>query len=216
VTLDATSGAILLAPGGVGDDVPPDTVSPETTITAAPPATSRSRNASFSFTANETGARFQCRLDGGAFAACASPATYAGLVAGDHSFAVRAIDAAGNVDATPASHSWRAKPPKGATSLLFTSSLAQTSDQAKGGALRGVRLRISGRVLARPVSRVTLYRRTARGWRAVARVRTSANGRFHVNSRLRSSARSLRLRAVATSSGLTVRSRVVVVRVRIR
>ena len=216
VTLDATSGAILLAPGGVGDDVPPDTVSPETTITAAPPATSRSGNASFSFTANETGARFQCRLDGGAFAACASPATYAGLVAGSHSFAVRAIDAAGNVDATPASHSWRAKPPKGATSLLFTSSLAQTSDQAKSGALRGVRLRISGRVLARPVSRVALYRRTARGWRAVARVRTRANGRFHVNTRLRSSARSLRLRAVATSSGLTVRSRVVVVRVRMR
>jgi hypothetical protein len=218
VTLNATSGAILLALGGVGDDIPPDTVPPDTTITAAPPATFRSRNASFTFTANETGARFQCRLDGAAFADCSSPATYSGLAAGNHSFAVRAIDAAGNVDATPANHSWRAKPHKGATSLLFTSSLAQAHDQATSGAPRGVRLRISGRVLAlvsgRPLSRVTLYRRTARGWRAVARVRTSVNGRFHVNSRLRSSARSLRLRAVATSSGLTVRSRVVVVRVR--
>jgi hypothetical protein len=221
VTLEATSGTVLLATSGQGGDVPPsDTVPPETAITAAPPATSRSTSASFSFTANETNARFQCRLDGGTFAGCTSPATYAGLAAGNHSFAVRAIDAAGNVDATPASHSWRAKPPKGSTTLLFTSGVADTRQRAKRGAARGVRLRISGRVLARvssrPVSRVTLYRRTARGWRAVARVRTRANGRFNVDRRLRTSARALRLRAVATSSGLTVRSRVVVVGVRFR
>jgi hypothetical protein len=222
VTLEATSGAVLLATGGQGDGDPnpSDTVPPETTITSAPPATSRSSSASFSFSANETNARFQCRLDSGSFAGCTSPATYAGLAAGNHTFAVRAIDPAGNVDATPASHSWRAKPAKGSMSLLFTSGLADTRQRAKRGAARGVRLRISGRVLARvsgrPLSRVTLYRRTARGWRAVARVRTRANGRFHVDRRLRTSARAFRLHAVATSSGLTVRSRVVVVGVRLR
>jgi hypothetical protein len=222
VTLGATSGTVLLATT-VGDDEPPpplDTVPPETTITAAPPGNARSSSATFSFTANETNARFQCRLDGGVFADCTSPTTYTGLGAGNHSFAVRAIDSAGNVDATPASHSWRAKLPKGMTGLLFTSGLAQTRDGTSSGALRGVSLRISGRVLTRvsgrPMSRVTLYRRTARGWRAVARVRTRADGRFQVSIRLRTSARSLPLRAVATSSGLTVRSRVVVVRVRVR
>jgi hypothetical protein len=225
VTLEPTSGQILLA-GGPGDDVSPppppapDTVPPDTTITSAPPATSRSGSASFSFTSNEANVRFQCRLDGAAFAGCASPATYAGLAAGAHTFAVRAIDAAGNVDGSPATHSWRAKPPKGSTSLRLTSTLAHTRHKARDGAVRGVRLRISGRVLARVpgrlASRVTLYRRTTRGWRTVASVRARANGRFHVVRRLRTSARSLRLRAVATSSGLTARSRVVVVGVRVR
>jgi hypothetical protein len=176
----------------------------------------RSARATFSFVANETDARFQCRLDGGVFSACTSPTIYNGLATGSHSFAVRAIDLAGNVDATPAGHSWRAKPPKGMAGLMFTSGLAQARD----GASSGVSLQISGRVLARPsgrpASRVTLYRRTARGWRALARVRTRANGAFHVRSRVRTSARSLRLRAVATASGFTVRSGVVVVRVRVR
>ncbi len=180
----------------------------------------RSATAAFSFIANEANPRFQCRLDEGAFSACTSPTTYTGLATGTHSFAVRAIDLAGNVDGSPAGHSWRAKPPKGMSGLFFTSGLAEAPHGASSGALRGVSLQISGRVLARvsgrPVSRVTLYQRTARGWRAIARVRARANGGFRVKSRIRTSARLLRLRAVATASGLTVRSRVVVLRVRIR
>lgn len=83
-----------------------DTAPPDTSITAAPPALSNSAAASFSFTANEAGSTFQCSLDGGAFAACTSPKAYTGLTAGAHTFQVRATDVAGNVDATPASHSW--------------------------------------------------------------------------------------------------------------
>ncbi|TMH84002.1 MAG: hypothetical protein E6H45_12770, partial [Betaproteobacteria bacterium] len=40
-----------------------DTTAPDTTITAAPPATSTSRSASFSFTATEAGSTFACQLD---------------------------------------------------------------------------------------------------------------------------------------------------------
>jgi Hypothetical glycosyl hydrolase family 15 len=220
VTLGPTTGAVLLAAGGPGDDGPPpgDTTAPETTITSAPAGTVRSASASFAFAANEANARFQCRLDGSAFGTCTSPVTYTGLASGSHTFAVRAIDAAGNTDPSPATHSWRAKPPRGGTGFVFTSSFAQA--QARHGRVRGVRVRVSGRVLARvsgrPVARVTLYRRTARGWRVLARVRTTAAGRFRVERRLWTSARSLRLRAVAASSGVTVRSRVVVVGVRVR
>jgi VCBS repeat protein len=48
---------------------------------------------------------FQCRMDAAAFAACSSPASYSGLALGEHVFEVRAIDASGNRDATPAQYS---------------------------------------------------------------------------------------------------------------
>src|SRR5204862_269368 len=83
-----------------------DTTTPDTTTTAAPPATSASSSASFSFTSTEAGSTFACRLDGGAFAACVSPRSYSALGFGDHNFEVRATDAAGNTDPTPASYAW--------------------------------------------------------------------------------------------------------------
>src|SRR5204862_534026 len=83
-----------------------DTTAPDTTITAAPPAVSNSSSASFSFTATEAGSSFACQLDGGAFAPCVSPQSYSGLANGSHSFQVRATDAAGNTDPTPASYAW--------------------------------------------------------------------------------------------------------------
>lgn len=84
-----------------------DTTAPDTTIDSGPPDPSPSRSASFAFSSSEpAGATFECRLDGGAFASCASPLTLAGLADGRHLLEVRARDAAGNVDASPASHSW--------------------------------------------------------------------------------------------------------------
>jgi chitodextrinase len=83
-----------------------DTTAPETTITVGPSGTANETAASFEFGSSEGGSRFECALDGAPFAGCGSPTVYMGLAAGDHSFAVRAIDLAGNTDPTPAVRTW--------------------------------------------------------------------------------------------------------------
>jgi hypothetical protein len=82
-----------------------DLTAPESTITANPPSSSNSTAASFAFSSNETGT-FEMQLDGGGFAIATSPASFIGLSESSHTFEVRAIDAAGNTDATPASYTW--------------------------------------------------------------------------------------------------------------
>ena len=90
----------------VNNTRPPDTTPPETTISAGPSGTITTGNASFSFSSSEPGSSFQCRLDGGSWALCSSPKAYSGLADGDHTFEVRAIDAAGNTDASAANRSF--------------------------------------------------------------------------------------------------------------
>jgi hypothetical protein len=95
-----------------------DTTPPETTIAVGPDARTEGRDATFTFTANEPGSTFQCSLDGAAFAACMSPVSYSGQALGTRRFQVRAIDPVGNVDPTPASHSWTVvRPPRCRTRL---------------------------------------------------------------------------------------------------
>ncbi|MGH3085740.1 MAG: hypothetical protein ACRDSJ_00300, partial [Rubrobacteraceae bacterium] len=83
-----------------------DTTPPETTIDSGPEGTVDADLATFTFSSSEDGSTFECSLDGAAFEQCASPKDYPGLADGDHTFQVRAIDVAGNVDATPASRAW--------------------------------------------------------------------------------------------------------------
>jgi hypothetical protein len=59
------------------------------------------------FVATEAGSTFRCRLDGRRWRSCRSPRTYLRLARGLHTFRVRAIDRAGNVDPTPAKRSWQ-------------------------------------------------------------------------------------------------------------
>ncbi|CAN5874336.1 hypothetical protein BH18ACT11_BH18ACT11_00830 [soil metagenome] len=87
----------------------PDTTPPETTINSGPSGTVRSASASFTFSSSETGSTFECRLDNGAYAPCTSPKNYTNLSKGSHTFNVRAKDGAGNVDATPATRTWKVR-----------------------------------------------------------------------------------------------------------
>ena len=68
--------------------------------------------ASFSFAASAPAA-FECSLDGAPYASCTPPLGIAGLADGAHSFSVRAIDAAGNVDQTPATRTWTVRARRG-------------------------------------------------------------------------------------------------------
>lgn len=82
---------------------------PGTAITSSPtnPAVTASASFSFTGTPGERGiGGYACRLDGGPFVTCSSPQAYSGLSKGAHMFQVRAIDAQGYVDLSPASFSW--------------------------------------------------------------------------------------------------------------
>jgi hypothetical protein len=90
---------------------PPDTTDPETTVDSGPEGNTESTDATLAFSANEGGSTFECSLDGTGFAGCVSPVQLTGLAVGAHTFTVRATDAAGNVDETPASYSWTVEAP---------------------------------------------------------------------------------------------------------
>jgi hypothetical protein len=88
----------------------PDTTPPDTSITAGPAASTEASTATFSFTATETPATFECRLGTEQFAACSSGVTLVGLAPATYTFEVRARDAAGNTDPSPASFTWTVTP----------------------------------------------------------------------------------------------------------
>jgi Domain of unknown function (DUF4394) len=84
-----------------------DTTAPNTRISGGPKRRTRARSARFRFRSSEAGSTFQCKLDKKRFRRCRSPKRYRRLRPGKHTFRVRAIDAAGNVDRTPAVRRWR-------------------------------------------------------------------------------------------------------------
>ena len=94
----------------VGETYTVDKTAPDTSITATPALLTTSTSASFSFTGSDTGgsgvASYQVKLDAASFATGTSPTAYTSLGDGSHTFQVRAVDAAGNVDASPASYTW--------------------------------------------------------------------------------------------------------------
>ena len=83
-----------------------DLTPPSTTIVDGPSGVVPMASANFTFTASEADVTFGCSVDGAAFTPCTSPASVTGLAQGAHTFAVRATDAAGHPDASPASRAW--------------------------------------------------------------------------------------------------------------
>ncbi len=83
-----------------------DSSAPDTEITDGPSGTTNDPTPTFAFSSPESDAAFSCRLDSGAWGPCSSPWTTPRLSDGAHTFYVRAKDAAGNVDLTPASRSF--------------------------------------------------------------------------------------------------------------
>jgi hypothetical protein len=104
VAVDPNGGLVTFAQAGA------DTTPPETTITTAPPAQSSS-TVTFAFSSSEAGGGFECswtsdHYAGGYWWPCASPLTVHRLAPMRWGLAVRAIDAAGNFDTTPATTSF--------------------------------------------------------------------------------------------------------------
>lgn len=96
-----------------------DRAAPNTTITDAPNTWISSTSATVQFDSNESGT-FECKLDSGDYAACVSGWTLSDLSAGAHTVYVRAIDMAGNTDASPATATFNVDPT--APVVTFTSS----------------------------------------------------------------------------------------------
>jgi hypothetical protein len=90
---------------------PGDSTPPQTLIDTGPAPRTKSTTASFTFSSNEPGSTFECSLDGDEFASCASPHSLK-VKKGPHELQVRARDAAGNPDPSPASHTWTVKKKK--------------------------------------------------------------------------------------------------------
>ena len=91
-----------------GVPVVTDELPPETTLGVTPNSTTSSLVASFEFSGTDslTSVTFECSVDGGSYVSCASPFSTSTLSVGSHTFAVRAVDAVGNIDPTPASYTW--------------------------------------------------------------------------------------------------------------
>ena len=85
---------------------PEDSTPPDTTLLEDFPLPDL---AVFRLTATEP-ATFSCSLDGAGFTPCDSSTRYQDLEPGWHTLAVRAVDAAGNVDPSPAETRWLTTP----------------------------------------------------------------------------------------------------------
>jgi CSLREA domain-containing protein len=93
--------SIANAPGGNGTDIGAfERSDPTAIIDSGPSGTTNDPTPTFTFHAKDGASTLQCKLDGGSFAACASPKTTAHLGDGAHTFQVRARDALGSFGPT--------------------------------------------------------------------------------------------------------------------
>jgi hypothetical protein len=197
LVFDATDGDYVAA-YGPGDAAPPETTIADATVAGS--------GAHFSFSSNEAGSHFECRLDGGGFGACSSAAEYSGLADGSHTFSVRAIDVAGNVDPTPASRVFdTAGSPAPGSGSSAAGSASSTSGSGQSTEPDATKPPVVTTAPVRSPPRVTIAQRT---------VRASAKGLFtlrvacprgelrcQVDLRLRRGARQLVRKTLTVAGG---------------
>ena len=99
--VDPTPASRTFTVVSAGDDTPPDT-----TITSGPSGVTSDDTPTFGLSSSESGSTFECKLDSGDWSSCSSPLTTASLSDGEHSLQVRASDALGNTDLTPATRTF--------------------------------------------------------------------------------------------------------------
>jgi glucose/arabinose dehydrogenase len=87
---------------------PPPPKAPKASLGRHPGKKTHSTIAKFSFSADQRGASFRCKLDRRSFAPCASPVTYRGMRPGPHTFAVVASGSGGR--GPVAKFSWKVLP----------------------------------------------------------------------------------------------------------
>ncbi|MCA1688968.1 MAG: PQQ-binding-like beta-propeller repeat protein, partial [Actinobacteria bacterium] len=171
----ATDSANQVALAPVSSSWTVDTRAPATQAGLDPVSGSR-----FTLTADESPVTFECRVDGGGWIPCASGVSYTGLPAGAHEFAARAIDAAGNRDATGAIVSFTV-PPIGVATPLAGLTASQpavagpTPNRAASSALPTLDAPTLARTLAGAGARL-LATRTRRQLRTAAVVSLFASG----------------------------------------
>ena len=121
-TADAATGSLDLdgdaRPQGAAidigaDELVPDTMSPLTTLGKHPRKHTTKKRARFTFSSNEPGSTFVCRLDKRKPKPCTSPFRKRLGKLGKHTFRVYAVDSWGNADPTPVRFVWRIKPKDG-------------------------------------------------------------------------------------------------------
>jgi subtilisin-like proprotein convertase family protein len=153
---------------------------PQTTLITGPQAgqTVASTSATFEFTASTGPGLFECSLDGQNFQPCTSPKTYENLGQGSHTFAVRALDASGDADQSPATRTWTVDtlgpavdidaPGQGSTLSDQTPTLSGSLGTAQGD-LPGVSVRIhSGASTASAVVQTLTPTLAGDSWSATA------------------------------------------------
>ena len=143
--------AITVAAAG-STPPPADTTAPNTTITSGPTGTTTDNTPTFAFTASESGSTFQCQLDAGAWAACTSPWTTSALTDGMHGIAVRATDAAGNTDATPATQSFTVAAAAAPQTLVGDSTVQSSANSNTAGTAEAFRTTASASGSTRSMS----------------------------------------------------------------
>jgi len=81
-----------------------DTIAPDTSL--------RTTATGFELSSNESGVTFRCRVGNIGFGGCDATYTLRPLSPGAYTFEAHAMDRAGNIDPTPARHTWTIAPPR--------------------------------------------------------------------------------------------------------